>query len=140
MSRNDYNKYVQSGFYMATDYASSDIDPSGDTIGQIEGVDELDDSEDDTVTLLEMHVYEIFDGIDDVEYDEDEVKVAIPYVVTIDYNNDNIVSIRRNWAEDDERMERRNWFVSYKFLPGLGFTALVYIILLVVWAKQQLAH
>ena len=121
MSRNDYNKYVQSGFYMATDYASSDIDPSGDTIGQIEGVDELDDSEDDTVTLLEMHVYEIFDGIDDVEYDEDEVKVAIPYVVTIDYNNDNIVSIRRNWAEDDERMERRNWFVSYKFLPGLGF-------------------
>jgi hypothetical protein len=121
MSRNDYNKYVQSGFYMATDYASSDIDPSGDTIGQIEGVDELDDSEDDTVTLLEMHVYEIFDDINDVEYDEDEVKVAIPYVVTIDYNNSNIVSIRRNWDENDERMERRDWFVSYKFLPGLGF-------------------
>ena len=121
MPRNDYNKYVQSGFYMATDYASSDIDPSGDTIGQIEGVDELDDSEDDTVTLLEMHVYEIFDDINDVEYDEDEVKVAIPYVVTIDYNNNNIVSIRRNWHENDERMERRDWFVSYKFLPGLGF-------------------
>ena len=121
MPRNDYNKYVQSGFYMPTEYASSVIDPSGDTIGQIEGVDENDDSEDDTVTLLEMHVYEIFDGIDDVEYEEEEVKVAIPYVVTIDYNNNNIVSIRRNWNEDDERMERRNWFVSYKFLPGLGF-------------------
>ena len=60
-----------------------------------------------------MHVYEYFD--------DEETEVGMPYVVTIDYDNQNVVSIRRNWNEDDEKKLKRDWFVSYKFLPGLGF-------------------
>ena len=125
MPKNDFNRYVQNGYYLQTKYGETDsIDPSGDTIGEIEGVDQYDDSNDNVMTLLEMHVYDLFDGIDGQEMDDedfDDNAVAIPYVITIDYENQNVVSIRRNWKEDDERKKRRDWFVSYKFLPGLGF-------------------
>ena len=118
MPKNDYNRYVQSGYYLPSNDQGGDLDPSGDTIGEIEGVDQYaDDVQDDVMTLLEMHVYHNFED----ENDDDENAVAIPYVVTVDYDNENVVSIRRNWKEDDELKKRRDWFVSYKFLPGLGF-------------------
>ena len=117
--KNDYNRYVQSGYYLPTDDKGGDIDPSGDTIGEIEGVDQYgDDSQDQVMTLLEMHVYHNFE--DDID-DDDDNAVGIPYVVTVDYDNESIVSIRRNWREEDDMKKRRDWFVSYKFLPGLGF-------------------
>mgnify|MGYP000719348688 FL=1 len=117
--KNDYNRYVQSGYYLQTDDKGGDIDPSGDVIGEIEGVDQYgDDSQDQVMTLLEMHVYDNFEEDTD---DDDDNAVGMPYVVTVDYDNDKVVSIRRNWREDDERKVRRDWFVSYKFLPGLGF-------------------
>ena len=112
--KNDYNRYVESGYYLPSDDKGGDIDPSGDVVGQVEGVDQYgDEAQDEVMTLLEMHVYENFE--------DEDAEVAIPYVVTIDYDNENVVSIRRNWHEDDERKVRREWFVSYKFLPGLGF-------------------
>jgi len=117
--KNDYNRYVQSGYYLPTDDKGGNIDPSGDTIGEIEGVDQYgDDSQDQVMTLLEMHVYHNFE--DDID-DDDDNAVGIPYVVTVDYDNESIVSIRRNWREEDDMKKRRDWFVSYKFLPGLGF-------------------
>ena len=118
MPKNDYNRYVQSGYYLPSTDKGGDLDPSGDTIGDIEGVDQYaDDSQDEVMTLLEMHVYHSFEEED--TYDENAV--AIPYVVTVDYDNESVVSIRRNWREEDELKKRRDWFVSYKFLPGLGF-------------------
>ena len=118
MPKNDYNRYVQSGYYLPSTDKGGDLDPSGDTVGEIEGVDQYsDDSQDEVMTLLEMHVYHSFEEEDT----DDENAVAIPYVVTVDYDNESIVSIRRNWREDDELKKRRDWFVSYKFLPGLGF-------------------
>jgi len=114
MPKNDYNRYVQSGYYLQTTDIGSDADPSGDTIGEIEGISQYaDSSEDNVITLLEMHLYDSFE--------DEDAEVDIPYVVTVDYDNQKIVSIRRNWHEEDERKVKREWFVSYKFLPGLGF-------------------
>ena len=124
MPKNEYNRYVENGYYLqTTDDGSEDIDPADSVIGEIEGVDEYDNN-DDVITLLEMHLYDLFDGIDGEEMDEDDQDdnaVALPYCITIDYDNQKIVSVRRNWREDDELKKRRDWFVSYKFLPGLGF-------------------
>ena len=59
--KNDYNRYVESGYYLPSDDKGGDIDPSGNTIGEIEGVDQYgDDSEDNVMTLLEMHLYKRF--------------------------------------------------------------------------------
>ncbi len=121
MPRNDFNKYVQSGFYLPSKYTSEDIDPSGDIGSEIEGVEPYNsESKDEVMTLLEMHCYQSFDGIDDVDQDEDN-QVHLPYVVTIDYDSEKVVAVRRNWEEQDEKKKRRDWFVSYKFLPGTGF-------------------
>ena len=122
MPRNDFNKYVKTGHYLPSKYMSDDIDPSGDIGSDIEGVDPYNsESTDEIMTLLEMHCYETFDGIDGADDSDDENVVALPYVITIDYDAETIVSIRRNWNEEDEKKTKRDWFVSYKFLPGTGF-------------------
>ena len=125
MPRNDYNRYVQGGFYLPIKYIGSDYDPAGNIGEEIEGISSMGDEEhNETVTLIEMHVYETFDGIDGIETDDedyDKDMVAFPYVVTIDYDSQKIVSIRRNWEENDEKKLRLDYFVSYRFLPGTGF-------------------
>jgi hypothetical protein len=121
MPKNDFNKYVKAGFYLPSKYSGEDIDPSGDVGSEIEGVDPYGDSEDEVMTLLEVHAYQTFDGIDTIEEEDDDNMVALPYVITIDYDAEKIVSVRRNWREEDPRQKRRDWFVSYKFLPGTGF-------------------
>src|SRR5210317_695785 len=121
MPKNDLNKYVKAGFYLPSKYSGEDIDPSGDVGSEIEGVDPYGDSEDEVMTLLEVHAYQTFDGIDVAEEEDDDNMVALPYVITIDYDAEKIVSVRRNWREEDPTQKRRDWFVSYKFLPGTGF-------------------
>jgi len=121
MPKNEFNKYVEAGHYLPSKYSSEDIDPSGDIGSAIEGVDPYGDSSDQIMTLLEVHSYEMFDGIDGIEDNTDDDAVALPYVITIDYDAEKIVSIRRNWEEQDEKKKRRDWFVSYKFLPSTGF-------------------
>ena len=121
MPKNDFNKYVEAGHYLPSKYSAEDVDPSGDIGSEIEGVDPYGDSSDEVMTLLEVHSYEMFDGIDGIEDNEDDDAVALPYVITIDYDAEKIVAVRRNWEEEDEKKKRRDWFVSYKFLPSTGF-------------------
>ena len=70
---------------------------------------------DEDYQLLEMHVDLNIEGIDS----EDGIKV--PYIVTIDEGSSNILSIYRNYDEQDSRQKKRQYFVHYKFLPGFSF-------------------
>ena len=54
-----------------------------------------------------MHCYQTFDGIDGAEDDDEDNVIALPYVVTIDYDAETIVSIRRNWNEEDEKQIKK---------------------------------
>ncbi len=80
-------------------------------------------------TLLEHHCYLDIENMN--EYDEkeedDDLSVALPYIVTIDYESGTVLSIRRNWRESDGKMEKLSWFTHYKFVPGFGFYGLGYI-------------
>jgi len=121
MPRNEYNKFVQAGYYLPVEKFSSAGDPNESVVYDIEGISP-DESEgnDEVMTLLEMHTNVIWDNIDGGDKDDANF-VALPYVITIDFESQTIVSIRRNWLEDDENQKKLNWFVEYKFLPGLGF-------------------
>tara|TARA_B100000683_G_scaffold248690_1_gene262147 strand:- start:3031 stop:5475 length:2445 start_codon:yes stop_codon:yes gene_type:complete len=81
--------------------------------------------DDDRHTILEMHV-----DMNMPEEFDDPDGIARPYVITIDKTSTEILSIRRNWYEDDEKKKKRMHFVHYRYLPGLGFygTGLIHLI------------
>ena len=122
LSRNDYNRFVKAGYYepLGPNEGGADVNESS-TVESIEGISAFGaEQEDKTVVLLEMHTYYMFDGIDGADSSDSDA-VALPYVITMEQESQTVVSIRRNWHEDDENQEKREWFVEYKFLPGLGF-------------------
>lgn len=78
-------------------------------------------SMDDRFQLLEMHVNIDLPGYADVDDDNNETGIALPYVVTIEKGTGTILAIRRNWKEDDKLKEKRQHFVHYGYIPGFGF-------------------
>jgi hypothetical protein len=70
--------------------------------------------------LLEVHTYLDLEGYEDEE-DGEPTGIALPYVVTINEGNNEILSIRRNWREDDELKQSRMHFVHYPYITGFGF-------------------
>jgi len=114
------------GFYREVDLP----DPSPDRTDIEEKYDELDGEsavieDDDRHTILEIHANLDLPG--DLA---DPDGLALPYVVTIDKSSSTVLSIRRNWYEEDSRKKKRLHFVHYKYLPGLGFygTGLIHLI------------
>jgi hypothetical protein len=75
-------------------------------------------------TLLECHVNLDLEGFEDMGEDGEPTGIKIPYIVTISEDNGQVLSVRRNFREDDERRKKIPYFVHYKFLPGFGFYGL----------------
>ena len=114
------------GFYIDVDLP----DPEPDISDIQEKYDEIEGEvavleEDDRHTLLVMHVDLLMP-----EPFEDEDGIARPYIVTIDKSSETILAIRRNWYEGDSKKRKRQHFVHYRYLPGLGFygTGLIHLI------------
>ena len=74
--------------------------------------------------MLECHVDLDLEGYEDKDQDGEPTGIKVPYVVTISQDNGQILSIRRNYNEDDETKKKIQYFVHYKFLPGFGFYGL----------------
>lgn len=89
---------------------------------------------DDRYKLLEMQVDLIIE--DDPYRDEDDDGIALPYIVTIDKENQEVLAIRRNWNPDDKLKQKRNHFVHYAYVPGFGFYAFGLIHLVGAFAKS----
>ncbi len=119
---NDIRKLQVSGFYR-----DIDLQDDGSTVSRIkEKYDQLTGESpsydsDNRYTILEMHVDLDLPGFEDMGEDCCPTGVALPYVVTIDQGSSSVLSIRRNWMEDDENRMRREHFVHYEYVPGLGF-------------------
>ncbi|NBU23923.1 MAG: hypothetical protein EBS38_08510, partial [Actinobacteria bacterium] len=75
---------------------------------------------DDRYRILEMHVNYDLPGFED-EKDGKPTGIGLPYVITIEKGTSKILSIRRNWYEDDVLKLKRNHFVHYQYIPGFGF-------------------
>ena len=124
MSLNDLRKKQVAGFYLDMDVlpAQSDL---GTVTSEIERIDGVSPSQIDyDCTLLECHVDLDLEGYEDTDEDGEPTGIKVPYVVTISQDNGQILSIRRNYREDDENKKKIQYFVHYKFLPGFGFYGL----------------
>ena len=115
-STNQVRKLQVSGFYRDVELTSSYVEenPITKKLDEIGGVSPSFEN-DERHQLLEMHVDFDLPGFESPD------GVALPYVITIDKSSSTILSVYRNWSEDDEHKIKKQHFVHYGYVPGIGF-------------------
>ena len=124
MSENDLRKQQVNGFYRDIELAAPSYpadDRLKDAERKLEGTQRTARNE-QLYTLLECHVNLDLEGFEDQNSQTGEPSgIKLPYVVTIEYGSQKVLSIRRNFAPNDPLKKKIQYFVHFKFLPGLGF-------------------
>jgi hypothetical protein len=118
-TKNEILKLQQAGFYRDIDLPDApkertDIQKAKD---KETGFNDLND---DRYTLLECHVDLDLEGYEDEDEDGETTGIMLPYVVTLIKGTNDVLSIRRNWKEDDNLRLKRQHFVHYQYIPGFG--------------------
>ena len=121
ISENELRKQQVAGFYRDIDLKPGPVNETEverkerELEGQSKGRDE------DVFNLLECHVHLDLEGFEDMGEDGEPTGIKIPYVVTVEENSREILSIKRNYEVGDPLKNKIDYFVHFKFLPGLGF-------------------
>ena len=126
MSSNEVRKLQLSGFYMDTELTGNDVeirDTVSEEIDKIQGM-EPEYGNDEQRKLYEIHTVEDIEGFEDLDENGEPTGLKLPYIITIDESSQTVLSIRRNYEPQDPIRNKINYFVQYKFLPGLGFYGL----------------
>tara|TARA_B100000674_G_scaffold224054_1_gene183928 strand:+ start:3209 stop:5602 length:2394 start_codon:yes stop_codon:yes gene_type:complete len=123
MSYNEIRKLQVAGVYKDVELSTTD---TGEDEGAIqETTNELQglypNYSDDSYTLLEVHVDLDLEGFEDMDAQGQPSGIMLPYIVTIDQNSGEVLSVVRNFREQDPLKRKRQYFVHFKFLPGFGF-------------------
>ncbi len=122
ISENELRKQQVAGFYR-----DIELKAGHDNLTDVEKKEmELEGTvktgrDDDIFTLLECHVNLDLEGFEDIGPDGEPTGIKLPYIVTIEENSKEILSIRRNYEQNDPKKSKIQYFVHFKFLPGLGF-------------------
>jgi len=122
ISENELRKQQVMGFYR-----DIELKPGQDNLSDLEKKEmELEGRsksgrEEDVFTLLECHVNLDLEGFEDSDINGEPTGIKIPYIVTIEENSREVLSIRRNYEPNDPLRKKISYFVHFKFLPGLGF-------------------
>jgi hypothetical protein len=121
MDANEVRKMQIAGVYR--DVELSKYDEGEDEVRQ--KIDEIQGTSrtytDEVFTILEMHVDLDLEGFEDMSPNGEPTGIALPYIVTIDEGSGKILGIRRNFEEGAGLAKKTQYFVHYKFMPGLGF-------------------
>ena len=119
MTANELTKKMAAGTYRDIDLIDSNSEPDSvqKKLNELEGVKGT--GADLLHTVLEMHVDLNLDDFED--FDDKAKKIKIPYIVTVDEGSGEVLSIYRNYKPEDPTYQRVEYFVHFKFLPGLGF-------------------
>tara|TARA_R100001480_G_scaffold73682_1_gene84385 strand:+ start:1 stop:2445 length:2445 start_codon:yes stop_codon:yes gene_type:complete len=124
MDKNEVLKLQLSGFYRETNISnnmeSDDYSEVQESVDKAQGV-QMSGSGSEEVTLYEVHTSLDLEGFEDMKADGEMSGLKLPYIVTIVEATGEVLSLRRNYSQDDPMMRQNQYFVHYKFLPGLGF-------------------
>jgi len=122
ISENELRKQQIAEFYkdipLSPDYDSQESDMEKKE-RQLEG--RRKGKGEDMFTLIECHVNLDLEGFEDRDKNGEPTGIKLPYIVTIEEGTREVLSIRRNYKTNDPKKERIQYFVHFKFLPGLGF-------------------
>jgi len=133
-TKNELRKMQVSGFYREIDLGDpvADEDDIQRRKNELSG---LDAARDDRYTAYEIHCELDLEGFEDLDKEGDPTGIELPYVVTILKDSGKVLSVYRNWAEEDDRKERQTHFSHYTYIPGFGFYGLGLIHLIGGFAK-----
>jgi hypothetical protein len=121
ISENELRKQQVAGFYRDISLKPGPVNETEveqkerELEGQSKGRDE------DVFNILEFHTNLDIEGFEDVGEDGEPTGIKLPYIVTLEENSREILSIRRNYEVNDPKKNKIQYFVHFKFLPGLGF-------------------
>jgi hypothetical protein len=120
MSTNAYRKAVVSGQYL--DLAESSIEQEATQIEEatdkITGVSPA--GEEEEMSLLEFQIDYDLPGFEDLGEDDEPTGIKLPYIITLDEVSGQVIGVRRNWDEDDEKRLRKEYFIHYLLVQGPG--------------------
>ena len=122
MSENELRKQQVSGFYRDVELAPPSNVEKNDLEKKERDLDgtKKTGKQESVYTLLECHVNLDLEGFEDTN-SEGPTGIKLPYIVTVEEGSRLVLSIRRNYAPDDLKKNKIQYFVHFKFLPGLGF-------------------
>ena len=124
MSLNDLRKRQIGGSYLDVEVIPAQKELS-DLEGEMDRIEGLEPNQIDyDCTILECHVDLDLEGYEELDTDGEPTGIKVPYVVTLSEDNGQVLSIRRNYQEDDELKRKIQYFTHFKFLPGFGFYGL----------------
>jgi len=121
ISENELRKQQVAGFYRDIELQPSTVNETDVEKKERELEGQTKGREEDIFNLLECHVYLDLEGFEDVDEAGDPTGIKLPYIVTIEENSREVLSIRRNYEVNDPKRNKIQYFVHFKFLPGLGF-------------------
>ena len=121
ISENDLRKQQVAGFYRDIELGEPPVTENQleDKKLELEGINK--DGQEDQYTLYEVHTNLDLEGYEDMGEDGEPTGIKLPYVVTVSQAGQKVLSIRRNYGEQDSLKKKVNYFVQFKFLPGTGF-------------------
>jgi hypothetical protein len=121
MNANELRKLQVSEFYRDIDLGTPSYTESEITEEKQDLTGVSTTNKDEIFTLLECHVELDLDGFQDMGEDGEPTGIKLPYIVTIEEGSGEVLSIKKNYDEGDPLKKRKDYFVHFKFLPGLGF-------------------
>jgi hypothetical protein len=121
MDANEVRKMQVAGIYRDVDIVKYDESENEvrKKVDEIQGTSKT--YTDEIYTILEMHVDIDLEGFEDMSPMGEPTGIALPYIVTIDEGSGEVLSIRRNFSEGAQLPKKTQYFVHYRFMPGLGF-------------------
>jgi hypothetical protein len=123
ISENELRKQQVSGFYRDIELAPPGTVEKNDVEKkerELDGTKKVG-RQDTMYTLLECHVNLDLEGFEEVDGEGQPTGIKLPYIVTVEEGSRLVLSIRRNYAPNDLKKNKIQYFVHFKFLPGLGF-------------------
>ncbi len=123
ISENELRKQQVSGFYRDVELGPPGTDTNNELAKkerELDGTKKTGKNE-PVYTILECHVNLDLEGFEEVGPEGEPTGIKLPYIVTVEEGNRKVLSIRRNYAPDDLKKNKIQYFVHFKFLPGLGF-------------------
>ena len=121
MLPNELRKLQVSGFYRDVEIEGSDDEYSelDETKETLSGLEKTGSSEE--IVLYECHCYLDLEDFADIDEEGEPTGIKLPYIVTVSSDTGEVLSIYRNYKEDDPLKRKKQFFVHYVFTPGLGF-------------------